>query len=190
MLSIRVVKDTSTPPYGLRQRIGPMPSQHSSITGSGMAALDDTSFESFYRIAEPRVRLALTAGFGFDHGREATADAFAYAWEHWERVGTTDNPAGYVYRVGQRRARRSNDRWRRPPALTDGVAAVEPWIEPRLSPALHRLSVRQRTAVVLVHCFDWSLRDTADLMGIAVTSVQNHADRGMAKLRNELRGTS
>jgi hypothetical protein len=29
--------------------------------------------------------LALVAAYGFEEGRDATAEAFAYAWEHWER---------------------------------------------------------------------------------------------------------
>lgn len=177
-------------PYWVQQRSGSMSSQQSHATSGGATVTEDMGFEAFYRLAEPKVRLALTAGYGFDHGREAAADAFAYAWEHWDRVQRTDNPAGYVYRVGQRRGKRARDRWRRPPALTDGVAEREPWIEPRLSLALRRLSVRQRTAVVLVHSFDWTLGQAAELMGIAVTSVQNHVDRGLVKLRADLGDSS
>jgi hypothetical protein len=40
----------------------------------------------FARIAEPRLRLALGAAYGFDLAQEATADALAFAWEHRDRV--------------------------------------------------------------------------------------------------------
>ena len=62
----------------------------------------------------------------------------------------------------------------------------EPWIEPKLPVALERLSVKQRTAVVLVHCFGWSLSEAADLTGVGKSTLQTHLDRGMARLRAEL----
>jgi RNA polymerase sigma factor (sigma-70 family) len=64
----------------------------------------------------------------------------------------------------------------------------DPDIEPRLLPVLRSLSQRQRTAVVLVHGFGWTLREVAELMGTKVTTVQNHAERGLTKLRTELGG--
>ena len=41
-------------------------------------------FEAFTREGEPKLRRALVAAYGFEHGRDATAKALAYAWEHWE----------------------------------------------------------------------------------------------------------
>ena len=64
--------------------------------------------------------------------------------------------------------------------------AGEPWIEPALAPALVTLTERQRVAVVLVHGFGWELGEVGDLLGIKVTSVQNHLERGLAKLRTTL----
>jgi predicted RNA polymerase sigma factor len=52
------------------------------------------SFTEFARVAEPRLRLALGAAFGFDLAQEATAEALAYAWEHWDRVAESSNPIG------------------------------------------------------------------------------------------------
>ena len=43
-------------------------------------------FTEFVRAVEPRLRIALMARYGPERGREATAEALAYAWEHWERV--------------------------------------------------------------------------------------------------------
>src|SRR6476660_7757349 len=51
-------------------------------------------FEAFVATHERRLRQALTASFGIDRGREAAADALAYAWEHWDRVAAMANPAG------------------------------------------------------------------------------------------------
>ena len=63
---------------------------------------------------------------------------------------------------------------------------VEPHVEPGLAAALAALSARQRAVVVMVHCFAWSLAETADVLGLAKTTIQNHLERGMAALRREL----
>lgn len=142
------------------------------------------SYTSFVRDTEPRLRQALVARFGPEEGRDATAEALAYGWEHWGRVGEMDNPAGYLYRVGQRKALR---RWRRP-VLPEVPPHRDPMVEPGLGRALGRLSHRQRTAVLLVHSFDWTHDDVAELMGVSVSTVRNHLTRGMEKLRSTLGG--
>ena len=91
------------------------------------------------------------------------------------------NPVGYLYRVG-----RSRTRDRRRPVAFERADTPEPWVEPHLGSALAGLSERQRLAVVLVHGFGWTLREVAELAGIRVTSVQNHLDRGLRHLRDEL----
>ena len=47
---------------------------------------------------EPRLRRALVALCGVEAARDATAEALAYAWQHWDRIAAMRNPAGYVYR--------------------------------------------------------------------------------------------
>ena len=107
----------------------------------------------------------------------------AFAWEHWGRLSGVDNVPGYPFRVGQSRTRRKR--------IVSGVPArVEdfPLFEPGLAPALKTLTTRQRTAVVLVHGFGWTLREVGELTGTKVTTVQNHLERGLAKLRRTLEG--
>ena len=135
------------------------------------------AFESFVRQAEPKLRHALVATYGATRGREATAEALAWAWEHWDRVATLEQPIGYLYRVGQSRTKRFESRSGRadvPDAFPDPAAVGLPWVEPGLVRALAGLSEHQRVAVVLVHALDWHLSEVADLLGIAKTSVQNH----------------
>ena len=48
------------------------------------------------------------------------------------------------------------------------------------------LSLRQRTAVVLVHGYDYSLTEAAEVMGCRVRTLRNHLDRGLTKLRRTL----
>jgi RNA polymerase sigma factor (sigma-70 family) len=144
-------------------------------------AADETAFGAFFSVAEPRLRRALVAAYGPERGREAAAEALAFAWEHWGELQAMTNPIGYLYRVGQSRTRSRKNR-----AVFERPDASEPWVEPGLANALARLSDRQRVAVVLVHGFGWSLREVADLTGTATTTVQNHVERGLARLRAAL----
>jgi len=146
-----------------------------------MAARDRDGFEVFVAAVEPRLRRAFVARYGSDRGREATAEALAYAWEHWTRIARMENPAGFLYRVGQ-----SRTRVRRRGHAVFRAPASEPWVEPKLLDALTALSEQQRTAVVLVHGFQWTLQEVADLTGVGRTTVQNHLERGLARLRAAL----
>ena len=142
---------------------------------------DRTRFTAFVAEVEPRLRRALVAAYGADRGREAVAEALAWGWEHWSEVEAMDNPAGYLYRVGQSRTRP-----RKEPPRFEAPPGAEPWVEPSLLPALADLTERQRVAVVLVHGFGWTHREVAELTDVAVTSVQNHVERGLEKLRAAL----
>jgi RNA polymerase sigma factor (sigma-70 family) len=143
-------------------------------------------FEAFVLVTEPPLRRALIAAYGYEDGREATAEALAYAWEHWTRVREMRNAAGYLFRVARTSAVRGR-RWRRPPPpqLTSPPEG-EYAFEPGLPGALASLPERQRVAVVLVHGFGYTLREVADLTGIKVTTVQNHLERGLRRLRDRL----
>jgi DNA-directed RNA polymerase specialized sigma24 family protein len=145
---------------------------------------EERSFVEFARVAEPRLRYALVAGHGADRGGEAANDALVYGWCHWERVRHMNNPIGFLYRVGERSARRRRVEPRSVPVVPEDRP---PWIEPRLSAALGGLSPRQREVVVLVDAFEWTHREVADLLGIRLSSVQTHLERGLARLRQALR---
>jgi RNA polymerase sigma factor (sigma-70 family) len=144
----------------------------------------DEEFAHFLSRAEPRLRRALIATLGAQRGREATAEALSYAWENWPRLQRLDNPLGYLYRVGQSRTRPPRLR-----AVFSRPENPEPWSEPALGRLLAALSDRQRLAVVLVHGFGWTLREVAELTGTKVTTIQNHLDRALAKLRTGLEVT-
>lgn len=147
-------------------------------------SVEHGSFEEFFAEAEPRVRYALCCGLGFDMGREAAAEAFAIAWTNWRRISAMENPAGYVYRVGQRFGRRMLRR--RPPHFAPESHTEEIWVEPALARALDKLPARQRTAVVLVHALGHTHREVASMLGVSVGTIQTHVARGVRALRAEL----
>lgn len=143
---------------------------------------DRVAFTAFVAEVEPRLRRALVALRGPELGRDATAEALAWAWGNWAQVTSMENPAGYLYRVGSSRTRP------RRPALLPVVSASFDGsaFEPGLGPALARLSERQRAAVVLVHGCGWTHQEVADALGVSRSSVGTHVDRAMARLREEL----
>lgn len=153
-----------------------------------MEVLDEDTtvdaFAAFVKDIEPRLKLALCSAFGREVGLDATADALAYAWEHWERVRLLDHPAAYVWQVGRNRARRIRARKR---LLFESVQLTHaPWVEPGLPKALARLSERQRVTVMLVYGFEWTFAEVADLLGVSRSTAQKHTERAMDRLRREL----
>lgn len=145
---------------------------------------DFPDFEAFVIKAEPRLRRALTAGFGAAEGRDATRDALSWGWENWARVKRMRNPVGYLYRVGATSAVRGRPSAREhaePIVVDDAVG-----FEPSLIPALQSLSEQQRTAVVLVHGYGYTFREAADVLGVSLSTLRNHVKRALLRLRSEL----
>lgn len=144
--------------------------------------VDRRAFTAFVEEVEPRLRRALVALRGREAGRDATAEALAWAWSHWAEVRTMANPAGYLYRVGSSRSRPRRVR----PLLPAATPVDLPGVEPGLGPALARLSHRQRAAVVLVHGCGWTHQEVADALGLSRSAVGTHVERAMRRLRDEL----
>jgi RNA polymerase sigma-70 factor (ECF subfamily) len=136
-------------------------------------------------IWETRLRQALVGRYGWEQGHEACQDAMAYAWEHADRLRAMDNPVGYLYRVGQTSVRRQR-RWSRHVALPPVVPSVLPDVEPGLPAAIGALSPRQRLAVLLVHAHGWTHEEAATVLGIDVSTLRNHLQRGLSRLRSIL----
>jgi RNA polymerase sigma factor (sigma-70 family) len=144
-------------------------------------------FIAFVEQHERRLREALTAAFGVDVGREATADALGYAWQNWDRISSMDNPVGYLYVVGRNGARRMLRSRRgiqlRYPAHTGGTAST---FEPALAGLLVSLSERERAVVMLLYGFDWSMSEVAATLDVSKSTVQSYAERALGKLRSGL----
>ena len=157
-------------------------------------SLDEpTAFGEFVATVEPRLRRALVAAYGTDVGRDAAADALAWAWQHWDRVRAMENPAGYLWRVGQTSVRRTSRR--RVREVVDGRVfeleliddgPTERNVEPGLQGALAALSPQQRAAVVLVHGHGYSLSEAGDALGCSISTIRNHVARALRRLHAAL----
>jgi DNA-directed RNA polymerase specialized sigma24 family protein len=166
----------------------PAPVGEAEVEASGDQARE--TFAAFVAEHEPALRRSLIAAFGPEVGREAAAEALAQAWPRWERVSGLRNPPGYVFQVGRNVARRRLRRERMGRSLErahapDPVGAVVGG-EPGLTTALSHLSERQRAAVLLVHGYGYTLIEAATAMGCSPSTVRNHLERGMARLRADL----
>ncbi len=147
-----------------------------------MSTQDDDPFALFVGATEPRLHRALVAKLGWELGREATAEALAYAWEHWGRVAVMENPAGYLFRVGASRVRpsKAHTLFEQPYERTSSI-------EPDLGRALSMLPERQRVAVVLIHGYGWTSVEVATMTGVRPSTIQTHLARGLATLRGQLK---
>lgn len=142
--------------------------------------------EDFLDSTRPRLERALVARYGVDDGVEAADETVAYAVEHWPRISSMANPAGYLFRVGQSYGSRLHSRWRRSDLLVDQSATMDGDVDPDLQMALMKLKPDERVAVVLVHSHGHSYAEVAEVLGVPVTTVANHLNRGLARLRTLL----
>ena len=143
-------------------------------------------FTRFVKEVEPRLSYAFYAVYGPEVGSEVTAESLIHAWENWPRLCEMENPVGYLYRVGQSKAR-----WyHRPRAcFPQPSPSAIPDVEPKLPEALRHLTRNQRLAVVLVYGMEWTEEEVATLIGRSRSTVRTHLERGMARLRDELEVT-
>ena len=86
--------------------------------------------------------------------------------------------------VGRDRARKARTSRRVVLSQLDPVRA--PWVEPGLPAALAALPEQQRTVVMLLHSFDWTMSEVAEMMGLSKGTVQSYEKRAMGRLRRKL----
>ena len=89
-----------------------------------------------------------------------------------------DNPIGYLYRVGRSRTR--GRRYRVVFARADGG---DQWFEPRLGDARRRSPNASGSRSGSCTGTGGRCARSADVCGLRVTTVQNHLERGTARLR-------
>lgn len=147
------------------------------------------SFDEFYRRYWGEVYRTLAVVIrNLDVAREATDEAMARAYQRWQRVGSYDNPAGWVYRTALNEARR---RFRRGNREVVGLVAdaAGSWLRPSdvdLDRAIRTLSMKHREVVVLRYLRDFTLAEVARMLGISEGTVKSRLHRAMEVLRTEV----
>jgi RNA polymerase sigma factor (sigma-70 family) len=136
-----------------------------------------TSFRSFFEDQSGPLLHGLVVVTGSTHEAEDIAqEAFTRVYERWERVGSMDDPAGYLHRtamnVFRSRYRRARVALRRTSSLAPEPDAFETIARrDEAAAALGRLTPRQRAALVLTEAFGYSGEETARLLGIKASTV-------------------
>jgi RNA polymerase sigma factor (sigma-70 family) len=153
-------------------------------------------FADFYRSSRDDCLRAVLVSVGDRNTAQDLVDeAFARALASWRTVSRHPAPAAWVVRTALN-ARVS--RWRRSrrellvpdlgivaqPSATS-TAADGP-VDPRIMAALARLPARQRQVVALRLFLDLDTDRTAEVLGIATSTVKAHLARAIAALRDDL----
>lgn len=145
------------------------------------------SFEDFYASHVDRVYRALAVALAdFDLAREATDEAMLRAYARWSRVGSYDNPGGWVFRVGLNWATSWWRRARGERTLLGNAAWVDPPDATVAVTALAALPVSQRAVVVCRVLLELSTSETAAVLGVPEGTVKSRLARALAGLRAAL----
>jgi RNA polymerase sigma-70 factor (ECF subfamily) len=147
------------------------------------------SFETFFEQTHQRLFGGLCLVTGNRHeAEEVMQDAYLKVWERWDRVGSLDDPAGYLFRTAMNgfrsRYRRASLALRKTMSLApdiDDLAAVDDRDE--VVRILRPLSPAERAAIVLTTMFGYSSEEAGRLLGVKASTVRAHATRARADAR-------
>lgn len=159
--------------------------------GDVLVGLDgvDVDFVATYKVHYPRLVRALElSGANRPSAEDVAQEAFAKALGHWGRVRSGTNPAGYVYRVAFRLARRSSSRKplfaeEHPAPGADDEATLHVGIER----VLKTMPAARRRCAVLCLIVGMSTKDAAGTLHIAESTVRKQIERARKDLRIALK---
>ncbi len=157
-----------------------------------MAGRPDVEFEGFYTAHRADVfRTAYLITADREEARDLTQETFVRAFQHWRELSGHERPGAWLQTVVARLA----ISWRRRQALrfklgigrgdtaSEEMTQVE---EPAVLQALRRLTLAQRTVVVLRFYADRSVEDVAHALGKRPGTVKALTAQALDRLRPEL----
>jgi RNA polymerase sigma factor (sigma-70 family) len=124
---------------------------------------------------------------------DATAEAFARAYAHWDTVAAHPNPRAWVLRVAWNYYRSSWRKWEgRWSAALPGPAPASPeaWIDPDLVAAIRALPRGQRAVIVLVALDELTPTQAARVLKTTAGTVRGQLFRARLALRRALEETT
>lgn len=146
--------------------------------------------ESFERRFDELFALAMRPAWRILGDRQeaenVAAEVLARALVRWKVLADSPNLSGWVVTVSTNLAIGHLRRAKRSPPLLNARAEERPWpVDDRLDldNALLTISERQRAALVMRYYLDFSDAEIAGQMGISVSSVKTHLQRGRRSLR-------
>ena len=148
------------------------------------------AFALFFKNNRGPVFRALLAGTGDRAAAEdATAEAFARAFAHWDTVAVHPNPRAWVLRVAWNCYRSSWRKWEGrwsadPPAVPP--VAPEAWSDPDLVAAIRVLPQGQREVIVLVALGELTPTQAARVLGKPAGTVRSLLSQARVALHQAL----
>ncbi len=156
-------------------------------TGVEKTTGEPLPFETFFEAERPRLFATLVL---ITDDRSIAEDlmqeAFVRMWERWDRIQSHPDPTGYLYRTALNLVRHRRRRILKVPRLGPESTGDEfENVERRedLYAALHRLTPRQRAAVVLTELLDMDAKATGKVLGVRAETVRSLASQGRASIR-------
>jgi DNA-directed RNA polymerase specialized sigma24 family protein len=180
---------TTIPVPGVDTSIGRSREYKAKSFGNGASVVqktEESKFNAFVNNEGLRLRRVFTARYGVEVGGDVHAEAMAWAWEHWEALQAMANPVGYLYRVAQSSAR-PHRRWLR--RTTFPAQMPDRWHldgDNSLIDSMRALTDTQRISVLMVHGYNSTYAEVAEVLDCSISAVTNHVHRGLAALRRQL----
>ena len=118
-------------------------------------------------------------------------DAFLKVWERWDRVGTMDDPVGYLYRTAmnlfRKRYRRAALAVRRSIGLMpSGDDFADADDRETVRRVLATLPPRQRAALVLTEMLGFSSAEAGRALGVRASTVRSLSHQGRESFREAM----
>ncbi|MFH8367666.1 SigE family RNA polymerase sigma factor [Streptomyces sp. NPDC018031] len=159
---------------------------------SAPTAPSASDFDQFYTATAKRLVSAVYAATGdLAEAEDAVQEAYARAWQRWDRLIAEGDPTPWVRTVALRLAvsswRRARNRMRA--HLRHGPPGDLPDLAPdrvALVHALRGLKTDQRTAVVLHHLLDLPIEQVARETGVSEGAVRTRLSRARKALGSHL----
>jgi DNA-directed RNA polymerase specialized sigma24 family protein len=152
------------------------------------------AFALFFENNRESVFRALLAGtLNRATAEDATAEAFARAYAHWDTVADHPNPRAWVLRVAWNYHRSSWRRWEgRWSADLPGPTPLtpEPWTDPDLVAALRCLPQGQREVIVLVALAELTPSQAARVLSKPAGTIRSQLFHARVALRQALDETA
>jgi DNA-directed RNA polymerase specialized sigma24 family protein len=153
--------------------------QHKAVERGwhGVTVGPSEAFALFYRNhSGPVFRTLLAGTLNRAAAEDATAEAFARAFAHWDTVAVHPNPRAWVLRVAWNCYWSSWRKWESRWSADQPAApppAPEAWSDPDLVAAIRALPQCQREVIVLVALGELTPSQTADFLGKPAPTVRS-----------------
>ena len=174
-----------------RHEWGPVRQKQLKLSGQEdeLGADEDIDFARWYEKAYPKLLATMLLVIGdLDEAKEVVDEACSRALLHWSRIGATERPEGWTYRVAynvfRRRARRralERRLWSRQTQRPNIPApAGELWL------LVNELPRRQREVVMLRYVADLTESEIAAALGVARGTVSRTLGAARRRLADAL----